>query len=95
MNVTCSNGHSQTIMDPTDAGWEYSTRDELRVDSATFPDGSTQQVQRTVAVAFERRIVWKCGAPAPTDENPAALCGSVEVITESVALPAGDTDGDN
>lgn len=94
MNVTCTNGHSQEITDPSDDGWEYSTRDVSRIETVTLGDGSTTQIQRNVPVAYERRIVWKCAAQAPTDENPAALCGAVGVITESVELPSDLDTGD-
>ena len=87
MEVTCTNGHSQTIEDPTDEGWEYATRDETRIEIAQFMDGEAE-VQRTVAVppsleqtvVATRRLYRKILGESETDAaatlSSAPACGS-------------------
>lgn len=87
MEVRCANGHDQTISDPADDGWEYTYRDRFAPTEVTLPNGETTQIMHRVAVATGRRLVWKCTAPAPTSDNPLALCGLVEVVEEEVADP--------
>lgn len=93
MQVTCAKGHTQEISDPSDDGWEYTATERFEPTTVTLPDGSQTQIQHRVPVPTSRRLVWKCSAPAPTADNEKALCGSVEVIEESI-VPAteGGTD---
>lgn len=83
MEATCPAGHTINFDDPTDEGWEYSTREEIRVEGVTFGDGTTSQIERRVSVPVSRRIVVKCNEPTPTTEDPRKLCGTTFAITNS------------
>lgn len=97
MEVTCPKGHTSEITDPLDGGdgWSYEFSERLEPITVTLPNGDTTQIQHPVQTVVGRSLVWKCGAPDPSEDNPNRLCGMTSTIREDIASPLPLSDDDN
>lgn len=76
MKVTCQTCRGQNeITDPAPEGWQYEFTDV----NMRFNDDGTQSVDSRSGT---RSVFWKCANVVPTADNPNALCGADNAVTE-------------